>query len=243
MVLALGAAALGAAQLFTGRFRGLLWLALGLWGASVVRPHMALIVGAGLAVATPLAVLRGGAHRQRRQRGRLSSVMLLVALYLAGSTLIGVAEQFFGLESLDTQTAQEQFHEVTRRSGESGSTFTGYSPNNPVGFILAGVTVLFRPFPFEVRNAQAILASLEGLVLLGLVVMSLRRLVRLPVELLRRPHVAFAVVYSFAFIYAFSSIVNFGILARQRSQLLPALFVVLCIPRSGLPPSHPETVQ
>ncbi len=229
MVLVLGAATLGAAQLFAGRFRGLVWLALGLWGASIVRPHMALIVGAGLVVAAPLAVLRGGAHR--RQRGRLGSAVLLVALLLAGSTLIGVAEDFFGLDSLNTQTAQEQLDETTRRSGEGGSTFTSLSPNNPVGFALSGVTVLFRPFPFEVGNAQALLTSLEGLALLALGALSLRRLVSLPRELLRRPYVAFAVVYTFAFIYAFSSLVNFGILARQRSQLLPVLFVVLCIPR------------
>jgi hypothetical protein len=91
--------------------------------------------------------------------------------------------------------------------------------------------VLFRPFPFEVRNVQALLTSLEGVSLLALCGLSLRRLARLPLALLRRPYVAFAVVYTCAFIYAFSSLVNFGILARERSQLLPMLFVMLCIPR------------
>src|SRR5207248_10809458 len=71
MVLVLGAACLGAAQLLTGRFRGLVWLAVGLTGAAIVRPHMALIVGAGLLVAAPIAVLRGGSEREGRQRGRL----------------------------------------------------------------------------------------------------------------------------------------------------------------------------
>jgi hypothetical protein len=98
-----------------------------------------------------------------------------------------------------------------------------------VGFVLSGATVLFRPFPFEVRNAQALMTSLEGLSLLVLAGLSLRRLVRLPVEVFRRPYVAFAVVYTLAFIYAFSALGNFGLLARQRSQLLPALFVLLCI--------------
>jgi hypothetical protein len=41
-------------------------------------------------------------------------------------------------------------------------------------------------------------------------------------------------VYALAFIYAFSSLANFGILARERSQLLPVLFVVLCIPTATL---------
>ena len=180
MVLVLGAAALGAAQLVTGQFRGLIWMAFGLWGAAVVRPHIALIVGAGLMVAAPIAVLRGSAHRDTRQRGRLGGAVILLALLLSSSTLIGVAQSFFHLESLDTQTAQEQLDEVTRRSGKNGSTFTNLSPNHPAGFVLSGITVLFRPFPGEVRNAQGMAASLEGLSLLALFLLALRRLVRLP---------------------------------------------------------------
>jgi hypothetical protein len=233
MVLVLGAAALGAAQLFTGRLRGLAWLALGMWGAAVVRPHVALIFGAGLVLAAPIAVLRGGADRETHQRGRLGSAALLLALLLSGSTIVGVAQNFFHLDSLTAQTAQEQLDEVTRRSGENGSTFTPASPNNPAGFAWAGVTVLFRPFPGEVLNAQGLITSLEGLTLLGLGLLATRRFVRLPLEIFRRPYAAFAFVYLFAFVYAFSSLANFGILARQRAQLLPLVFVLLCIPRAA----------
>jgi hypothetical protein len=232
MVLVLGAAAVGAAQLFVGRIRGLAWLALGLWGAAVLRPHMALILVAGLVVAAPLAILRFGPDGQARQRSRMGASVLLIGLLLASSALIGVTEKFFGLESLNTETTQEQLDVTTNRSDQGGSEFISNSPNNPIGFVLAGVTVLFRPFPFEVHNAQAMLAGLEGLFLLALCVVSLRRLVRLPGELFRRPYVACALVYVFAFTYAFSSIANFGILARQRAQLLPMLFVILCIPRT-----------
>jgi len=231
MLLLLGAAALGAAQLLAGRLRGLVWLGLGVWGCAVLRPHMALLVGAGLVVAAPIVALRGSASREGRRRGRLGGAVLMLALILSASTLIGVAESFFHLQSLNTETAQEQFDVVTQRSGEKGSTFTPSSPNNPVGFVLSGVTVLFRPFPGEVRNAQGVLSSLEGLSLLVLCGVAGRRLARVPREIFRRPYVAFVVVYTFAFIYAFSSIANFGILARERCQLLPALFVVLCIPR------------
>src|SRR5439155_20274126 len=112
MILALGAAALGAAQLLGGRFRGLVWLTLGLSGAAVVRPHLALMVGAGLLVAAPLAVLRGGAEGPGR-RGRLGGAVLMLALLLAGPTLIGVAETFFGLQSLNTQSAQELLDSTT----------------------------------------------------------------------------------------------------------------------------------
>ena len=107
-----------------------------------------------------------------------------------------MAENFFHLQSLNTQTAQEVLDETTRRSGKSGSTFTSLSPNNPAGFALSGVTVLFRPFPFEVRNAQAMLTSLEGLSLLALCALSFRRLARLKVELPRRPYLVFGFVYT-----------------------------------------------
>jgi len=231
MILALGTAALGAAHLFVGRFRGLVWLALGLWGAAVVRPHMALMVGAGLAVAAPIALLGGGDEQGRRQRGRLGGAVLVIALLVAGPALIGVAEKFFHLQSLNAQTTQELLDQTTLRSGQGGSTFATVSANNPVGFVRAGVTVLYRPFPFEVRNAQSLLTSLEGLALLVLVVASRRRLARLPAALVRRPYLAFAVVFTLAFIYAYSSLGNFGILARERSQLLPVLFVLLCLPK------------
>jgi hypothetical protein len=108
-----------------------------------------------------------------------------------------------------------------------------------VGFVLSGVTVLFRPFPVEVRNGQALLTSLEGLSLLAICVLSVPRLTRLPLEFFRRPYLAFAVVYTLAFIFAFSSLANFGILARERSQLLPVLFVVLCIPKRSTPLRKP----
>ncbi|HLJ08028.1 MAG TPA: hypothetical protein VKX24_05795 [Acidimicrobiia bacterium] len=233
MILALGAAAVGAAQLFVGRFRGLVWLALGLWGAAVVRPHMALIVGAGLLVGAPLAVLRGGGQGGLRQRGRLAGVILILGLLIAGPILIHAAEGFFHLQSLNAETAQGVLNQTTQLSTKNGSTFASPSPNNPFGFVAAVATVLFRPFPFEVRNAQSLLASLEGLSLLGLCVLAFRRLARLPAEGSRRPYLIFALVYTLAFIYAFSALGNFGILARERSQLLPVLFVLLCIPRPG----------
>ena len=238
MILALGAAALGAAQVLTGRLRGLLWLGMGLWGAAVVRPHMALMVGAGLLLAAPLAVLRGDTTRaDRRQRGRIGGVALALVLVLGGPALIGTAEQFFNLESLTAQTAQEQFDEVTRRSGKNGSTFVAATPHNPLEFGEAIVTVVFRPFPFEVRSAQGLLTGLEGVGLLIAIALSARRLLRVPRELVRQPYTALALVYSLAFVFAFSSIVNFGILARQRAQLLPLLFALLCVPLQRRPES------
>jgi len=41
---------------------------------------------------------------------------------------------------------------------------------------------------------------------------------------------AFIMVYLALFVFAFSTIANFGILARERTQLLPFFLVLLAIP-------------
>lgn len=230
IMLVLGAVALGTAELFTGRFRGIVWLGLGIWGIAVVRVHIALIIAAGLIIAAPLAVLTGGPHRRKPVLSRLTSAALIVSLVLVSPILIGTAEHTFGVAKLTTQSAQQIMDQTTERSGKNGSTFTAPSPNNPVGFVVATGTVLFRPFPIEVSDPQALATAFEGLILIGICVLSLRRLARLPREVVRRPFLAFSLAYTLAFIYAFSSLSNFGILARERVQVLPMLFVLLCLP-------------
>jgi hypothetical protein len=64
----------------------------------------------------------------------------------------------------------------------------------------------------------------------------------MPIYLLRRPYVAMSTVYCVGFIIAFSNVGNFGIITRQRAQLLPLLFVLLALPvvqsrRKGRPTS------
>jgi hypothetical protein len=46
--------------------------------------------------------------------------------------------------------------------------------------------------------------------------------------------VVFAVIYTLVFVYAFSTIGNFGILVRQRVQVYPLFFVLLALPKPAL---------
>jgi len=52
----------------------------------------------------------------------------------------------------------------------------------------------------------------------------------------RQPFVAFALVYVAVFTFAFSSVANFGILPRERVQVLPMFLVLLSSP----PAKHEE---
>ncbi len=109
-----------------------------------------------------------------------------------------------------------------------------------MGYARATFTVLFRPLPQEVADGPGRVTALEGLVLMALVVVSLPRLVRIPMRTLRTAYVAYVVSYSAAFIFAFASIANFGILDRERCQLWPFFFVLLAIP---VPPARPVHVR
>jgi uncharacterized membrane protein len=58
---------------------------------------------------------------------------------------------------------------------------------------------------------------------------SWRRLASVFGRLRSEPYVTYAIVYLLIFFFAFGTIGNFGILARQRTQAMPLLFVLLAL--------------
>ena len=130
--------------------------------------------------------------------------------------------------------------QTQRLTSEGGSAFQTSSKGGLSSLPLGIVTLLFRPFPFEVHSPQGLFASLEGVVLLGLFVQSRRRLRHLVSLALRHTYLILVVVYSLIFIYAFSVISNFGIVSRQRAQLYPFFLVLLALPN---PRPRPERVK
>jgi hypothetical protein len=118
--------------------------------------------------------------------------------------------------------------------GEGRAVLEGLERGLAEGVVVAdvgaGVRLAdIRPLPFEADNLQAFVASLEGVFLLVLFLRRWRRLGNL-VPRRRAPYLAFVTTYSLLFTFAFSNVSNFGILARQRTQLFPLLLVVLAVP-------------
>jgi hypothetical protein len=68
---------------------------------------------------------------------------------------------------------------------------------------------------------------------------SIPRLLRLPKYIFQVPYVAYALTYTIMFVIAFSSIANFGILTRQRTQVLPLVLVFLVLPLESRRPERP----
>jgi hypothetical protein len=231
MVFSIGVAVYGLARLLTGRTAsGLVILGLGLWWATIVRPHIALLLVVASAAAVIVRSVAPAPTVGGSRLHRLRTVAAAMGLVVAVVVLTAQAQHFLKLNDINSESASGVLSGVALRTGEGGSQFTTVSPNNPIGYGVAIVTVLVRPFPFEARSAQVLASSAEGMLLLVVIVASFRRLARLPSAALRSPFVLAALVYLMAFTYAFSSINNFGILARQRVQALPFVFVLLCLP-------------
>jgi hypothetical protein len=230
MVWMLGMCALGVANLLIGRWRGFAWLGLGSLGCIMVRPHLALIVVAGFALGLLLRRNRGAYSRLLARPA--GTALLMVGMIAFGAVTFAATQSFFKLDSLDLESAQGVLDSTTLQTSEGGTAFTPPSPTSPLGYVESAVTVLFRPFPTEVTGAAAI-SALEGIFLFGLCVVSWKRLIRIIRMSLRNAYVAFAVGYTAVFIFAFASISNFGILARERSQLFPVLFILLAIPKKS----------
>jgi hypothetical protein len=225
MLLAIGITLYGAARMLQRRPMGVVLTILGVAGLTLCRPHVALVVLACLL--TALLVQRSPSRSPLTPVVRLVSIALVVAVSLV---VVSQTESFFGVQSLNQETVQTTLSETELSTGQGGSSFTPVTVNTPLDLPLATTTVLFRPLPFEAHNAQMLLTSFEGLFLLGLCIVSWRRLAAVPRLMRSTPYVAFAFVFVLLFVYAFSSFGNFGILARQRTQVLPFLFVLLALP-------------
>lgn len=239
MMLCLGAGAWGFAALLAGRWRAVPVLAVALWGAAVVRPHLVLIL---LVAATAGVFVRLLPARQSEVEARRGSRALLIAvLALATVLTVSQAEDFFGLDDLDVESAREVTDKVAADTTLTGSTYETPDPRTPAGYLEAAVTVMFRPLPLEAPTPQGTAAAAEGIALMLLLYFSARRLAQVPAAFLTVPYAAFAITYILAFTYAFASIGNFGILSRQRAQLLPMLFVLVSLELSRTARSDSST--
>jgi hypothetical protein len=196
-----------------------------------VRPAVGVMFVAGAAVAL---LLHPGRLRSPLSRP-LSWVFLgpIMAAVLVVAT--AQALQYETLEADVTSVVEEYVATRERLVGEGGSVIEGPLPTSPAGLGQAVLTVLFRPFPWELADPLAAAAGLESLVILAIFVMRLKPGWRALRHRWRGGMVVCALVMVIALIAPLTAAANFGLLVRQRAQLLPFLFMILtAMPRPAL---------
>jgi hypothetical protein len=159
-----------------------------------------------------------------------------LALVLIATVIGPRFERFFGVELADVTTSEALLDDTTRRSDQGGSARSD-SINiirEPWRYPEAAIAVLVRPFPWEAPNALGLLAALETIGLAGLALRHRRGLWLRLVSAGQNPYLAFSAIYSLGFIGAWSAIANFGILARQRTLVLPFVLIIICLPARSL---------
>jgi hypothetical protein len=226
MIFTMGLATYGAALVLKHKPLGYLTLALGLTGTAMVRPHVTVLIFMSLFFAY---ILRRRSWSESRM-GPVGKFAGVAVLLVAGGIVLSQAASFFELDNVSSQSTTQVFERTEAQSGQGGSEFEGTRPSSPLQFPQAMLAVLFRPYLWEAGNPQAMIAALEGTLLLVLMGTSLGRLVRLPSFIFRVPYVAYCLAFVVMFVFAFSSIGNFGIMTRQRTQVFPFLLVFLAIP-------------
>jgi hypothetical protein len=232
MQLAIGMVALATANLL--RQRLLAAFLIGAPGAYLlwyVRPHLLAMVMTAVGCAYIAGRVRAGDHGLRGFIGRPVG-LLLVALLVGFAVLQGT--EFLGIEDLSIDSLESRIDEQSEVVTGGGSSFdTGGSSLNPLNLPQGAVTVLLRPFPWETDSPLQLLASLEGAVLATLILVRLSSLGTALARSRSTPLLLFCWVLVILYAATFSSIGNFGIIVRQRSLVLPALFVLLAVRPTG----------
>ncbi len=227
MLLALSLVAYGMALILQGRALG---YPIGIVGgafALVIRPDELVI----LVVAFALAMVVRGLFRQGRA---IRPIRIVAAVLVVGAFVIL------------TGTAASHFVHLTGGNGLSG-TLNKVGANNQgtgAGFGSSNVpyssnaldyprdvyTVLFDPLPIAARSLTQLAAAAENILILAVFLLSLRQLRCLFRASIQRPYVLVCAIYSLVFLYAFAALGNLGLITRERTLLLPFLFVLPAIP-------------
>ena len=225
MIFGLGVASWGVSRIVTASAGiGLVVTVVGLGICSLVRPHIALMILVGLGVAL---LARPRSRSTFRLTGR---IVIVVVLLIGGSIIVERTSDVLKIDLTGAEGITTALVETQEQTEQGGAKFDAAVVRTPLDYPVAFVTVWFRPLPIEVDDATGLLSAAENLALIVLVVLSWRRIIGLPRNLLRVPYATYSAAYSLVFVYAFSVIANFGILARQRTQGLVLFFVLLCIP-------------
>lgn len=231
----LGMLTYGAARLARSiDVKGLALAGFGMLAVLMIRPHIAAIAGVAIAMGALMRPVRAGMLTPVLKVGGVLIFGALAALVVTTSA------SYVNLEDLSAEGVTGFIEERQERTARGGAVIErGGVPTNPIAFLDGVVTVLFRPYAWEAHNMVARIAALEGMLLIILLAWRRKSVMAAWRATPRNTFLVMAMAYALMFAFFFSAISNFGIIARQRHQLLPFLFVWLAF-LPAIPATRPE---
>jgi len=235
----LGAIAYGGARLVHRRWGGwtLPLIAMGVWGAVAIRPHVAALWSAALVVALVASLAMG--RRLQGGGSRVGTVVLLVIAVVAFAGVAGSALRFLDPqgEVSDSVALIDRvdaiFQSTETRTEIGGSNFDPVVIRSPIDWPYAIVRTITRPLITEVVGFADLLPSLETTAFVVLAVVGWKRLAHVPRLMRTTPYLWFALAVLVTFGLTFSVFGNLGLLVRQRSLVVPMIVLLVCLPPRG----------
>lgn len=226
MQLGVGAMAWATSLVLTGRFaRALPLIGGGGWLLWVVRPHLLALVA--VAAAVPYFIGRVSHGAKAGFLGRPVGMAVIGAVVLLTVTS---GAKFLGVEELSVDSIEAELDAQTERTAQGGSSYEhGGNSLNPVHLPWGLITVLFRPFPWETLSGFQLLAALESMAVIALVIGRSASLRTAFQQARRHPFLLYCMIALAFYGMTFSSFANFGLLNRQRSLVLPALYALIAL--------------
>jgi hypothetical protein len=234
LVLCLGIASWGSSRSFTGSQIGYFWVAIGTLGMAMVRPHMAALFFCSFAIAHGLYALT-----PKKPKPITSWVVGAAFVILGGTMVLSFYADKMGrsdgessslVDRIQTET-DEIFDHTNERTQRGDGEFANRPVRGPSDLIAAAITVPFRPHILETHDRAGQATALESMLLAMILIGGTLRARRTLRQIVTTPYLLQAAVYSIGFIVAFSNVGNFGILVRQRTQLLPFLLLIVALSR------------
>ena len=174
-------------------------------------------------------------HYNSRIKSRILKFFLAPVMFAAGAVLAVIVtinvtknDPRYSLENL-ARTAKITAYDIGFYSGKgAGSTYSLGELDGTVEGMLKLIpnainVALFRPYPWEIRNALMAISSFESTIIFFLTVYILLMVFRRGfLAVFKEPLVIFCLMFALAFSYGVGlSTFNFGTLSRYRIPLLP----------------------
>lgn len=237
--LGLGLSSCGYSYWLTGanKRRAALTLAAGLLIVILVRPHIAFMLGC--AIGTTSIWLAG---KRTGLVHRLVTTVLFLPLILGSLVLVknatGMKKQ--GIQALFDLEGRNQ--KGNQYGGSKIDVQEVHSPSEMIKAVPAGIVKIYlRPFPWEAKNANAMLAALENLVLVAFWFRLLFSLKNTLMFIRTKPYFGFCALMMVELTLFLTPITNLGLLSRQRAMLIPYLIALAIGPRVSMRHSRVRT--